>query len=150
MIGVRCITLWLGFCFQKMKIIIKNTVDNIFNEKEMIHFYKSILTLSCKYYEFILFKWVFVVFCSWITAQMFHLVKKKKKGKKNLSWRRKKTIHIFADYTFGTFLLFSLSLSVSFYFFFFLMDSVSIYLLKLKHFQTPLIFGSMSHSPETT
>lgn len=33
----------------------------MFKEKEMIHFYKSILTLLCKYYEFILFKWVSVV-----------------------------------------------------------------------------------------
>lgn len=33
----------------------------MFKEKEMIHFYKSILTLLCKYYGFILFKWVSVV-----------------------------------------------------------------------------------------
>lgn len=33
---------------------------------------------------------------------------------------------------------------------FFLMDSKSIYLLKLKHFQTPVTFGSMFCSPEMT
>lgn len=33
---------------------------------------------------------------------------------------------------------------------FFLMDSKSIYLLKLRHFQTPVTFGSTFCSPEMT
>lgn len=47
----------IGFCFEKN--VDKHKV--IFKEKQMIHFYKPVLTLLCKYYGFILFKWVFVV-----------------------------------------------------------------------------------------
>lgn len=115
----------------------------MFKEKEMIHFYKSILTLLCKYYGFILFKWVSVVVFA-VELQIKCSIqsrKKKKKKKSNLTEEKEKT-------QFTTLLtLYFLDFSL---FSFFLMDSKSIYLLKLKHFQTPVTFGSMFCSPEMT
>lgn len=99
----------------------------------MIHFYKSILSLLCKY-GFILFKWVsVVVFAVKLQIKCF-IQSKKKKKKSNLTGEKKNTIHSFAD-------------SVLFgHFPFFLTDSKSIYLLKLKHFQT---FGSFCSAEMT-
>lgn len=98
----------------------------IFKEKEMIHFYKPILSLLCKY-GVILFKWVSVVVFAVKLQIKCSIQSKKKKKKSNLTGEKKNTIHSFAD-------------SVLFGLFpFFLTDSKSIYLLKLKHFQT---FGS--------
>lgn len=71
----------------------------------------------------------------------FSREKKKKKKKSNLTEEKEKT-------QFTTLLtLYFLDFSL---FSFFLMDSKSIYLLKLKHFQTPVTFGSMFCSPEMT
>lgn len=78
-----------------------------------------------------------LLFCSWNdTDQMLHSVekmKKKFKGKKT-QFTALLTLY-FLDFS-----LFS----------FFLMDSKSISLLKLKHFQTPVTFGSMFCCPEMT
>lgn len=63
----------------------------------------------------------------------------KKKEKINLTERKTQFKTLLILY----FLDFSL-------FTFFLMDSKSIYLLKLKHFQTPVTFGSFFCSPEMT
>lgn len=109
----------------------------MFKEKEMIHFYKSILTLLCKYYEFILFKWVSVVVFA-VELQIKCSIQSKKRRNSNLTEEKRFTTLLtlyFLDFS-----LFS----------FFLMDSKNIYLLKLKHFQTPVTFGSMFCSPETT
>lgn len=70
----------------------------MFKEKEMIHFYKPILSLLCKYYGFILFKWVSVVFA--VELQMKYSIQSKKMKKINLTEekrRKKNTIHSFAD-----------------------------------------------------
>ena len=110
----------------------------MFKEKEIIHFYKSILTLLCKYYGFILFKWVSVVVFA-VELQIKCSIQSKKKKKSNLTEEKEKhNSQLCWLCTFWTFSLFS----------FFLMDSKSIYLLKLKHFQTTVTFGSMFCSPE--
>lgn len=113
----------------------------MFKEKEMIHFYKPILSLLCKYYGFILFKWVSVVFA--VELQMKYSIQSKKMKKINLTEEKKKEkktqFTALLTLYFWDFSLFS----------FFLTDSKSIYLLKLRHFQTPVTFGSSFCSPET-
>lgn len=127
-----------------IRFLFWKTVDKhkiMFKEKEMIHFYKSVLTLLCKYYEFILFKWSLLLFLQLNYRSNVPFSQKRKKEKSNLTEEKKKT-------QFTTLLtLYFLDFSL---FSFFLMDSKSIYLLKLKHFQTPVTFGSMFCSPETT